>query len=447
MEAKTYRVKSIADALELIRTELGPDASVLHTRKINGGLLDWFRGPMLEVVASNDIDVPSRYDQWLRETEDQLTGIDEEFKETLASESDDFGQIEPLYDKTSPDDFGFVSKADESFEQFLTQNSTTKVPSSQTSTPATTFAINEKANATQATTQRLVRDTKQHANGWQQLLDTLQAIGCDRAAAEMLCGDLKQVQAKQNREDQAQTQCPDWERLATILAGNLKRGGTLQLRPGYCQRVALVGPTGVGKTTTLAKLAAEYQFRRGCKVGLVTVDTFRVGAVDQLKEYAQIMGVPFLVVSNEQEMKQAMEQLADLDLVLIDTIGRSPRDPHRISSLRSILRVADLDQIQLAVSSASSHDSLQQAYQAFRSMESLAPTSLILTKVDECRSLAHAYPFLKSCPLPWSYWTNGQNVPDDIGIAMENVAIWLLDEIQTNNSTDHDPVLASGKQP
>ncbi len=118
--------------------------------------------------------------------------------------------------------------------------------------------------------------------------------------------------------------------------------------------VALVGATGVGKTTTIAKLAANFRLRSGVKMGLVTVDTYRVAAVEQLRTYAEIIELPMKVVTNPLEMRRALDELAGLDLVLIDTAGRSPKDDLQIQELKSLLAEAHVDEVHLVLSMTSS---------------------------------------------------------------------------------------------
>src|SRR5581483_2446107 len=119
-------------------------------------------------------------------------------------------------------------------------------------------------------------------------------------------------------------------RLLAIIEREIKAQGPIQAVRGHRHLVALVGPTGVGKTTTIAKLAAHYRLRERLRVGLITVDTYRIAAVEQLRTYADIIDLPMEVVSTPGEMRQAVERLAELDLVLLDTAGRSPADEARI---------------------------------------------------------------------------------------------------------------------
>src|SRR5260370_25489285 len=129
--------------------------------------------------------------------------------------------------------------------------------------------------------------------------------------------------------------------------------------PGKRRVVALVGATGVGKTTTIAKLAANFRLRDGIRMGLVTVDTYRIAAVEQLRTYAEIIDLPMKVVTSPREMRRALDELSGLDLVLIDTARRSPRDELKIQELKSLLAEAQGDEGHLVLSMVASPKSLQ----------------------------------------------------------------------------------------
>ena len=178
--------------------------------------------------------------------------------------------------------------------------------------------------------------------------------------------------------------------------------------------VALVGPTGVGKTTTIAKLAANFRLREKRRVGLITVDTYRIAAVEQLRTYADIIDLPMEVVSTPREMHQAVARMADLDLILMDTAGRSPRDEVQIQELKSMLAEAMPDEVHLVLSSVASAKSLANTAEQFAAV---GTTALVLTKLDEAASLGNLLPLVRSSRLPLSYLTHGQNVPDDIAPA------------------------------
>jgi flagellar biosynthesis protein FlhF len=175
--------------------------------------------------------------------------------------------------------------------------------------------------------------------------------------------------------------------------------------------VALVGPTGVGKTTTVAKLAANFKLTHGFRPGLVTVDTYRIAAVEQLRTYAEIINLPLAVVNAPGEMRKAIDELGDVDIVLIDTAGRSPRDEVRIRELADFLSAAKPDETHLVLSAVAGERSLRAAVDRFAMVHA---DRLILTKLDEADGLGGILGVLGQADRPVSYLTTGQAVPDDI---------------------------------
>ncbi|MEM9660254.1 MAG: GTPase, partial [Planctomycetota bacterium] len=199
--------------------------------------------------------------------------------------------------------------------------------------------------------------------------------------------------------------------------------GPIQLNAENARVVALVGPTGVGKTTTIAKLAANFRLRESKRVGLITVDTYRIAAVEQLRTYADIIDLPMEVVSTPREMREAVEQMRRFDLILMDTAGRSPRDDVKIHELRSILSEAAPHEIHLVLSAAAGARSLANAARQFAAA---GVTSLLVTKLDEATGPGNLLTLSRTCKLPFSYLTDGQNVPDDIRIAEPNTLAQLI---------------------
>ncbi len=178
--------------------------------------------------------------------------------------------------------------------------------------------------------------------------------------------------------------------------------------------VALVGPTGVGKTTTVAKLAANFKLAHGVRVGLITVDTYRIAAVEQLKTYAEIIDLPLAVVNDPIEMPRVINELGAVDLIFIDTAGRSPRDEVKIRELAEFLIQARPDEVHLVLSAVAGERSLRAAIERFAHVQI---DRLILTKLDEADTLGGCLAVLASSVRPLSYVTTGQAVPDDIEAA------------------------------
>lgn len=180
---------------------------------------------------------------------------------------------------------------------------------------------------------------------------------------------------------------------------------------GRPRTIALIGPTGVGKTTTVAKLAASVKLRRRRRVGLVTCDTYRIAAVDQLRTYADIIGVPLEVALAPAEMSQAVHALRDCDVVLIDTPGRGANDHGRLDELRRFLAAADPHEVHLVLSSTAGQRVLLKEAEAFARA---GADRIVLTKLDEAVSFGVLINVIQAVGKQLSFITTGQEVPDHI---------------------------------
>ena len=174
---------------------------------------------------------------------------------------------------------------------------------------------------------------------------------------------------------------------------------------------ALVGPTGVGKTTTLAKLASQAVLKNKLNVGLISIDTFRVAAVDQLREYANLLGVEIAVVFTQKEMERQIEKFKEKDLILIDTQGRGPFDQEGIREIEKILNSIPEINVILNVPAGVRKDDAVNIYNSFKGID---PSCLIITKADETRTCDGLTTLFDLAGAPVIYITNGQRVPEDI---------------------------------
>ena len=228
----------------------------------------------------------------------------------------------------------------------------------------------------------------------------------DDVARELIC------QLKQSANPRQLTDAGAAKALLTAMVeSEIRCCEPITPRPSRRKVVALVGATGVGKTTTIAKLAANFRLRSGIKMGLVTVDTYRVAAVEQLRTYAEIIELPMKVVTNPLEMRRALDELAGLDLVLVDTAGRSPKDDLQIQELKSLLAEAHVDEVHLVLSLTSNPRGLEASAAKF---SAAGTTAMILTKLDEASGMGALLSVARRVKLPISYLTAGQAVPDDI---------------------------------
>lgn len=354
-DIRTFRAASMQQALQLVRAHLGPQAAVLHTRQLNRGMLGWLVGRQkVEVTASNDFRVPSRLGP------------------TPAPDTSMAAAIGPPGSRTN-----------------ATQDAD----------------LQDQIRALRSVVERLVGDQPTTESSrpaeLQQTIEQLQQL-------DFSASDIEQIVDK--LASSAETDTDIQEELRRLLRQQVTVGGPIQVDQNGPRVVVLVGPTGVGKTTTIAKLAANHHLRERHRVGLITVDTYRIAAVEQLRTYAEIIDLPMEVVSTPREMREAVAKMSDLDLVLIDTAGRSPQDDIRLRELNAVVHEAEPDEVHLVLSVVAGATSLTRAVETFRQV---GVTSLLLTKLDEAPTLGGLWPILNT-DIPLSYMTNGQNVPDDI---------------------------------
>lgn len=190
--------------------------------------------------------------------------------------------------------------------------------------------------------------------------------------------------------------------------------------------IFFVGPTGVGKTTTIAKIASTLKLTKKTKIALITSDTYRIAAVDQLKTYANILGIPLQVVYAPQDMKQAMEELTEFDLVFVDTAGRSHNNAEQKEDIQKLLETVDEAnrEVFLVLSATTKYKDLVRIAQTY---SEITKYNLIFTKLDETETIGSLYNIHMLTGAPLSYMTWGQNVPDDIGkIDAQSIAKKLL---------------------
>lgn len=461
MELQTFRANSMPEALQQVREALGPDAAVLHTREVRGSLLHWLTGTrQIEVTASATVHVPTRIHPASAEAFPA-----EAFPEEATEPQAGFGQATRDPDTVPPVDESpqrveiqpdrrphavmdsrvsrFTSLSDLTAQEppatgvALPSSSggTPLAPTAAVTTPqadtgldldaALTEDIQGRLNQLEALVGRLV-EGKQDAPGSEQemtsatfqLFTDLLDAELDESLAHQLLDQLRSELAAEGSQLETSDAHTLRKRMVEMVEREIATTGPIAIQAGTCRLVALVGPTGVGKTTTIAKLAANFHLRDKIRVGLITVDTYRIAAVEQLRTYAEIIDLPMEVVSTPSEMQAAVQRLSHLDLILMDTAGRSPRDEVRIQELKDMLAIAEADEVHLVLSSVSSLASLKKTADQFLPV---GVTSMILTKLDEATGHGNLLPLIGHSRLPVSYLTHGQNVPDDIAFARSRV--------------------------
>jgi flagellar biosynthesis protein FlhF len=242
------------------------------------------------------------------------------------------------------------------------------------------------------------------------LLDTYAALleqELDRGIADRALQEAREMLAPASWEDPGEVRAAVQSALARLLpeppAPAPSRGGA--------RTISLIGPTGVGKTTTIAKLAALLKLRLHLRVGLITCDTYRIAAVEQLRTYAEIIGLPLIVVQDPAEMRTAKERLRDLDAVLVDTAGRSQNDTARLRELAEFVDAAEADEVHLVLSAVAGRRVLQKELEAYAAIRA---DRVVLTKLDEAVTFGPLFSLLAETGRSASYLCTGQEVPEHI---------------------------------
>jgi len=235
----------------------------------------------------------------------------------------------------------------------------------------------------------------------------------NQVAEELAADVLRTLRLGMRPEQMKQTQYVQ-EKLAEQIEKMLPVSGPIVRKKTVGPHiVALIGPTGVGKTTTIAKLAAHLKITERHSVGLITLDTYRIAAVDQLRKYAEIIGSPLRVVTTPEDLKEAIHSMRDCEFILIDTAGRSPSDTLKLKELGSFLNAARPDEVHLVLSSAASQACIEAAVARFGDVR---VDKLIFTKLDEAVYVGVVLNVVRKVNKALSYITTGQDVPDDIEV-------------------------------
>ncbi len=404
MTLKTYQAPTMAQALAEVKRDLGRDAVILHTRTFRrGGMLAFWRRQMWEVTASPNLNVPQRL----------VAG---------KSEAQPAGQYEAATDAPAA-------------EQHARAKAALTVPADAAPAESDNLAATATAPAGmdepgQVATQvhdirRMVEQLLQRPGGaasdaWPEVPMEIRHFqkqfvsqDIDPAYAEKLLKQLCMSLTGQQLTDRKMLR----SELRKLVAARIRTDRAEPPRPrrgGRAQVISLIGPTGVGKTTTIAKLAANYKLREGKTVGLITIDTYRIAAVDQLRTYADIIEVPLRAVLTAGELHQAVEAMRDLDVVLIDTAGRSQNNRLRLSQLKSFIAAAEPDEVHLVVAATANRACTAAVLERF---VPLGANRIIVTKLDEAGSFGIFLNVPAAGGGPISYVTTGQDVPEDIARA------------------------------
>lgn len=267
-------------------------------------------------------------------------------------------------------------------------------------------------------------DLGQRAPHSQELLGRLMALGLNAELARRLSERVSDV------EDMEEA----WRKALYILAGEISIFESDPLEQGGV--IALVGPTGVGKTTTIAKMAARFALRHGHRqVALITTDTFRIGARDQLQTYARILNVPVRTATSREEMDDALNMLGDRRLILVDTAGMAAEHERVADQLDTLAAVGPSLRTLLTLSATTEPAAVQRAMRLFADFR---PDACVLTKLDEAASLGALLSALIQAGLATAFVTDGQRVPEDLQTARAHPLVSRAADLLAENPIEPD---------
>ncbi|MBF8983077.1 flagellar biosynthesis protein FlhF [Lutibacter sp. B2] len=361
MKVKRYIANNSQEAMMKVKSELGTDAVILHSRKIKRpGFLGFLKKPLIEMVAA----------------------IEEKNVEPKVNDKKDHieKKISPLKNVGEISQFKDQMANIENILSDLMNKVDTKNINSQ-----------EENGIYKKYYDLLIRNNVEKS-----ITDKIMNISSRRISfsdenEEVVCKTIKMIIRELLEEPR-------------VINTSDKK-----------QKVLLfVGPTGVGKTTTLAKLAARFEISDKKSVALITADTYRIGAVEQLKTYSEILDIPISVIYDPEEVIGAIEKFHDKDIILIDTAGRNHRVEEELDETKKLLKYIDEPDIFLVVSTTTSYKDIVGIAEAYKFIENY---KLLFTKVDESTNLGDILNIKIYTGKSLSYITTGQSVPDDIEIA------------------------------
>ncbi|WP_342572581.1 flagellar biosynthesis protein FlhF [Paenibacillus sp. FSL R5-0749] len=432
MRVKQYVVETMPEAMLQIRKDLGSDAVILSTKEIKvGGVMGMFRKKRIEVVAAVD---KEENKQTTKPVQNQFTPVPRAFvPEAYRQTARSFVAASDESATTNTADQSVQEKSAAAPSVFESRNISSDIDSGSGSSSTEHKPRPQGADFSGSTTatKPIGSDLQQDKlmTELQDLKQMVTRLSKQGTSVDPLTEELQPIRERLTEQDVWPEVWEAWfDSIQTRLSEdelkeqNVEQVVKLEVMHFLEQRIEegilpttrivyVAGPTGVGKTTTIAKLAAEQMFKKHRKVGFITSDTYRISAVEQLRTYASILNVPLEVVQSPGDTQRAISRLENCDLIFMDTAGRNYRNELLVSELQSLLAPVENSETFLVMSMTSKSADMVQIMEHF---SKYGLDKVIFTKMDETGSCGPLFNLLHRFPLKLAYVANGQNVPDDL---------------------------------
>jgi flagellar biosynthesis protein FlhF len=415
MIIKKFVAETMNEALAKIKSELGDDAVILQSKKVEkGGVLNILGKSMVEVTAATPDrhPPPPKPDSMKLEKHLQET-LDKANLEHPGKSLPNLG-VRQYGAKTGyAPQSGINTKTARSKTDLIDRENFSPINKSKNGEDVKEIKeqISDLKNTVNEIAERLSETKKSPEfpdplkTVWQELVSN----GTSEKNSTEICQNLNKSLSKESLNDEEVLETE----LNQTISNMIRTSNLDDTEPRYNRPlvIAIVGPTGVGKTTTLAKLATNQKILKDRSFALISTDTYRVAAVEQLRTFAGIAGIPMDVVYRPGDLPQSIEKYKDKDVVLIDTAGRSQNDTEALVELKEFMDEAQPDEIILVLSASTRLQDIKSTIKKFNVVNT---TKVILSKIDEISGAGHLVDVAELLPKSWIYLTTGQNVPDDI---------------------------------
>lgn len=421
MVIKKYIASTQEEAEKLAKDELGENVVIMNVKKTAPkGIYKFFKKASVEITAAVDENETVSSDA-SKETEDKVPDFSK-LQQAIQEKQD----IPPAPDSKAAQK--------EAKKELLVKNNQILADESEKETSSTVSDkkdIEERLSNLQDLLEKQMQVVKEE-NEEKEEKENASKPYYDLIRQKLLDSEVEETYANQLIDDIAASLDKN-ATLDNILAGiyqkiilKIGQPHLIDINTKKTKYIFFVGPTGVGKTTTIAKIASTLKLTKKTKVALITSDTYRIAAVEQLKTYANILGIPLKVIYSTEDMAKTMEDLQEYDLVFVDTAGRSHNNMEQREDIRKLIDTVDVEsrEVFLVLSATTKYKDLVKISQSY---SEITKYNLIFTKLDETDTVGNIFNIHMLTGAPLSYTTWGQNVPDDIGkIDAQSMAKQLL---------------------